>query len=74
MTIETILNSDMSVAYITDCATSPVKLINYVLASAYKNAHEYSIKNHKLRFETHTSNLVGFANANQKEEALLQNR
>jgi hypothetical protein len=24
MTIETILNSDMSVAYITDCATSPV--------------------------------------------------
>jgi hypothetical protein len=25
MTIETILNSDMSVAYITDCATSPVK-------------------------------------------------
>jgi hypothetical protein len=23
MTIETILNSDMSVAYITDCATSP---------------------------------------------------
>jgi hypothetical protein len=27
MTIETILNSDMSVAYITDCATSPVILI-----------------------------------------------
>jgi hypothetical protein len=26
MTIETILNSDMSVAYITDCATSPVNL------------------------------------------------
>jgi hypothetical protein len=26
MTIETILNSDMSVAYITDCATSPVKI------------------------------------------------
>ncbi len=25
MTIETILNSDMSVAYITDCATSPVR-------------------------------------------------
>jgi hypothetical protein len=25
-TIETILNSDMSVAYITDCATSPVIL------------------------------------------------
>jgi hypothetical protein len=25
MTIETILNSDMSVAYITDCATSPVE-------------------------------------------------
>jgi hypothetical protein len=26
MTIETILNSHMSVAYITDCATSPVEL------------------------------------------------
>ncbi len=26
MTIETILNSNMSVAYITDCATSPVTI------------------------------------------------
>ncbi len=31
MTIETILNSDMSVAYITDCATSPVEILHQLL-------------------------------------------
>jgi hypothetical protein len=31
MTIKTILNSDMSVAYITDCATSPVSATSPVI-------------------------------------------
>jgi len=35
MTIETILNSDMSVAYITDCATSPVNCATSPVDCAY---------------------------------------
>ena len=52
MTIETILNSDMSVAYITDCATSPVTLEDKVVLSCVEAQQK------KINFVVEASHLV----------------
>jgi hypothetical protein len=43
MTIETILNSDMSVAYITDCATSPVSATSAFQKKDFWSLEEESV-------------------------------